>query len=827
MDKKILIIVLFIFAVFAIPSYAGISTYIAFDNWNFSINDMSGNSPTGLTLNSTHFAVSTDISARVYIYHSNGTYINFVNTSIGGFCEDNIGLTNNVTYFWIIDWRNDLLCRYNSAFVGDYNVSIPNNMVSVDTNTTYFWFLNTTGAVDRYFQNMTLDQTIFNATDEIGITFQLTDDMKFDGAYFYITDESLGRVYRLYENGTYDNFNESLGSSGEDYNTPAIHVNTTYLWAVHGINGNVSRYGIYTINYDDDYEQIEYEANTTTFDLNVTASFPNITDVNAVLFWNTSQYNYTTKTSSGSEYQFTRNLDIPIVETNETNASFYWELNITYNDSSITSYNTSENNQTILHSYYWSDPVGNVSSTYSGVPLQFNSTLTTLNSIATLFNITSIFNNTLYTPSSSGSEYYRTVTLPSVSATTYINYYYSTDITYNERTVRRESSISNVTVNPINISTSGTCKILEYNYWNEETPTTPINATMDMVLRIWGSDPNQYEEYSFNFTSNHTHSLYMDPCNVTFNAFSIQDYQQVGDVDGQIYPERHYYLIGEEINNVTNSIDIYLLNSTYADIIGISVVDVFNEPVEDVIVVAQRFYTAENTYRSVAMGYTDNDGNTPIRLRKSTGEDDIWYRFLLYRNYELVKTFDNTHIIEDNLIMSIETDPLAEFWQYYDEIAYDCSYNAITGLLLCEWEDSSNILESVNLFVQEIETVGYTIICNSSSTEIASSLSCDLSSYDGIFEYWLTFIYDQTEYIVTHEIIQDLEDIFGQEGVFGSLILFLLLVGIGYKSKQGMLIMAIVGLIIGFALHLTVMSITGLIGIIICIILILMKTGEH
>ncbi|MHA1865889.1 MAG: hypothetical protein ACTSWZ_05210, partial [Candidatus Heimdallarchaeaceae archaeon] len=532
------------------------------------------------------------------------------------------------------------------------------------------------------------------------------------------------------------------------------------------------------------------------------------------------------------DWTFSKDILPNLTTTNNTGINFFWNFTFDYHNGTVLYNQTTDTyTQYLLWSYWFSDPQSNVSSALAGDSIKINTTLNKRNELASISNIKSHFNNTEYSTYKSGSEYYSNIILPMINTQTTFYYNFSMDVAYGDQTISRNSSTSSITADPIrvvNCSEAGYIPYVRFNYFDEEDPSKEINASMDITMWIWTSSQSENVSYNFSFAPNHTHEICIDPNTSTITAFSIQEYWNEGDVDNSTYPSRNYYLNGATLTNQTTDLNLYLLNSTYASTIGLTVQDIYSDPVPNVIIKAQRYYIGENAYRTVAMARTDSLGEAVTRLRLSTGEKDVFYRFILEKDFEVIKEIDLTKIVETSLLFTVSLEELLPYWQYWDKTGYSCNFNNVSKLLSCEWSDTSGKMVSANLFVRKIELSGYTTICDESSTDTAGLLTCDLSSYSSSdkFEWWLEFTYQDTKYIAIKGLIENAQaQLYGLSGVYTAMLLIIILSFIGLYSPQVSILLSVFGIIITYMLQLMTLTVGAVVGLIIAAAILIYKVS--
>jgi hypothetical protein len=455
-----------------------------------------------------------------------------------------------------------------------------------------------------------------------------------------------------------------------------------------------------------------------------------------------------------------------------------------------------------LGGYFWNTPTANISSGLSYNGIQFNSTLTNY-TYGTVYNVTAYINNTAYTPTSAGSGvYYTAATLPVVTTATSISYYYTATVLQNGVTYLVTSPVSSVTVNPISVvscGSAGAYPLIRFNHYNEESPYQPINTSMELSMTIWQSDREVNTTYNFSFASNRTHEVCINPSYSWVYAFAMIGYSNdTADVDGSVWTERNYYLDGDLLTNSTQTINLYSLNDTVSTTESLQVQDTYGNPVDKVLIRIQRYYIGENTYRTVAGGYTDTDGYAVTRLRLSTGDDSVFYRFILSRDGTTLKTTEKTNVIETTLLFIISLEDLAEYWELWNSVEYSCSYTNSTKILLCEWNDPTGKVTTASLVVKEQQILNTTNKCSQSSTDSSGVFTCDLSGMTDETYYWtFAFETDNVYYIVATGIIQNLTAAkYEAAGLFAAMVIvaFLGFAGLLY-SVEASILLSIIGVV--------------------------------
>src|SRR3990167_4541478 len=196
----------------------------------------------GLDFNDTYFFANSYAiqggNSKLYIYNSSGIYNNVnYSTSVQGYSTD---VETNNSYFWFIDdtgqwvWRMLLNGTVDNI---NFNFSIVGNVPrGLEYNNTYFWVSYQNGVINRYNSDGSRSQNVtdggnWNFTYDTNDSF-VGNGLDFNGTYFYIGDDINNSVIKEYaENGnnpiyTQRYFHSNSGSSS------GVKYNNTYFWIV-------------------------------------------------------------------------------------------------------------------------------------------------------------------------------------------------------------------------------------------------------------------------------------------------------------------------------------------------------------------------------------------------------------------------------------------------------------------------------------------------------------------------------------------------------------------------------------------------------------------
>ena len=261
-------------------------------------------------------------------------------------------------------------------------------------------------------------------------------------------------------------------------------------------------------------------------------------------------------------------------------------------------------------------------------------------------------------------------------------------------------------------------------------------------------------------------TLCLSPTNRTIFSDAHIDYDY--DDANITYTRRNYYLSNSSLTNVSQSIFLYLLESSDATSFIIKVQDQKLSPIEDAYVYIQRYYPSDGTFKTVQVVKTD-----------SSGESVGFYQ---------TETVDYKHIIVKDGVILLETtqqkvvgkvapftltftvgDTLEFPWSSYEKnpnIQSSLSYNKTTEVVTFTYIDVTGSTTSGRLLVVQPSMSNSTqkVICNVNSTQPSATLTCNLSGLSGNFIAY-GYIEEESTDIINF-IISTARDIMGNEGLF-------------------------------------------------------------
>lgn len=449
-------------------------------------------------------------------------------------------------------------------------------------------------------------------------------------------------------------------------------------------------------------------------------------------------------------------------------------------------------------------------------------------------NATFYYNGTSYSVSKSKTTYGATdqytfnksMIIPEVNnVSETVSFNFTMDYYWYNGTSLTAGTSHDQTINKFYVSNCTTGDIAMTIRIYNETDASLMNGTLEVVFNLWKDAELLIRNYSFLFEGNDTYNICIYP---GYENYSMDAFMEVRDLPQ--YPRRHHWIFNETLTNATRSyVDLYLLNDTYATFVSILVQNDAGQGEEDILVQTQKYYISNNSYIEVAEGLTNYDGiaNTYLQL------NDIYYKFILKeKDGTILRSFDPFLVTSNEITLPISEDPIGEWFNYNDETTAGCSFNNATNILTCTFSDTSGTTTEYCLGVREIGIMTNTTICSSNTNCVSTasgSLVCDLvNSTDRVFQYVLYREGGGIKSPLINNIIDyaNTASVYSLAGVFGAMILFLVMTGSGSWNPAVSLTLGVVAIIIsglmGF-LSIGVGSMIGL-GFIVGIVLYLMRT---
>jgi len=646
-----------------------------------------------------------------------------------------------------------------------------NNEVTGETDVTFTWYKNDTN-VDTY------DTTIEEVPGETSIT-QYTDTLVTET--LTKGDEWICNVY--IEDSTTSLENDIENSSVLTISNSAPTFDHEEL--------NWSDYHSVNISLDYNVSDLDVGDNLTYSILNLSGDLNNNLTINSstgIIIYNpivneTGFYNYTITVGDG-EVNTTQYLEInltnyrPTIPDEQSPVDAY---SIFIDNQELYCNGSTDNDSDIIYYEFWGNK------TVDTLGLLQNSTNTT-------YNWTGLELGTQYTWKCRTHD----------------------TLDYSNFTVNR-------TLNPINFTdcTGNENIVLNFTYENEDNGSA-MSATFDANLQL-SSDDDVEQEVLFDLESANNHKICLDNGNETVTIESgMIEYVTSG------YDARNYYFWDAEIvENATNDIKLYLLSTSLANGISITVEDGSGQALEEHLIYVERYNVETNAYRLIAMGRSGDDGKDTIFLRGGTvNTGDAWYRFKVYYEGELLETTIPQKITSDSLTIAVGVHEWEEHQTAIGDVVSDLSYNETTRTFTNSFSTTTGLSRNVCMKIVE-ERPGKYLYTKYDECLNSASGTLTYTHNDTEFDYHAySYTSASAREILEILTIEDLFNEFGSTGIFISALIVILLVMVGTFSPAGAVILGTVGIVISNLFGLLTIGESVIISIISLAIIFLIKLGR-
>jgi len=433
------------------------------------------------------------------------------------------------------------------------------------------------------------------------------------------------------------------------------------------------------------------------------------------------------------------------------------------------------------------------------------------------------YNNTEYSGSKLGSgdniEFYKGVSAPDVSGSTEVGFNWRIGLTNSTGTFYYNLTNYTQTVNTVNVSYCGvtySTPFMNFTFYDEET-LEKVNGTIDLTFNYRAStSPTTFNDV-FSYTNHsadvQSHQFCFDPVDETFTVDAIISYTS------PTYTHRFYNFEGIEFTNTTTEIGLYLINDSDSTSFIIEILDNNYYPISEAEVYVQRYYASTNTWRTLEILETNDDGETIQHLFT----EDVLYRFKVYNDGTLLHTTSQSTIAcketpcTITIIIPTSIDDIYEpTGNLETSLTMDANY-----LISYTYTDTSGDFSSSRLHVirNNPGIISLEPVCNSTSSTATAVLTCDLfSERNGTYiaKGFITRNGD-SELNVERKVFYKTRDIIagiGLDGLLWSIFFLIGIVMLGIYRPSMAIIFAIVGVFLLSLLQLMEISITAIVAII-------------
>ncbi len=391
------------------------------------------------------------------------------------------------------------------------------------------------------------------------------------------------------------------------------------------------------------------------------------------------------------------------------------------------------------------------------------------------------------------------------------NCYYPINVSGNA-TIPLNVSLFNLEVeyddNPLLVLCGGISNTtaINYTFFKEENTSETVRVDVESEFNIFNPDTQEFQNVTFNANNVTSLAICIYPTHYNYTVDSTFQYvSSLGDTPE--FSRRYHFFRNAYIDNVTDTITLYLLEDDNTTLVTFTVLDRFTIPQENVIVKATRFFVGEDVYKQVAMGLSDFDGEAVMALKANE-----WYIFIIEQNGEVLRVYPQKFLTTDAIDLYTSEEGLVEYFEYFDTIAYACTVNNVTQFLTCIFSDTSGKTVQMELLVEERRLVGgFNQVCLNTTTSAAGTLGCSYAGYNNTeLRYFLTgsFCCSQpTRMVITvGSIILFGATSFGIVGVLGLLLLAITGIMLGLWNPIVPMITGVIVLVLGMIMGLLIVT---------------------
>ena len=400
----------------------------------------------------------------------------------------------------------------------------------------------------------------------------------------------------------------------------------------------------------------------------------------------------------------------------------------------------------VSRTWYWLRVADNQSAfteiETSGSASTFYLNLTYNSSVINQIGATLYWNNTPYPASGAdNTDHYtftRSITLPNISSDNInVTFYWNFSINTtgdNDGLFMRSVQTQQIYRPGLDNCSVFTTRALNYTLREENNDTIitgDINYIFNYTVNGAGRQFNSSESNSSTF------DFCIYPNGISFELTALIQYDSSG------YGERDWIREAYTVDNSTDQIPLYLLSTGLATLVTIHVVDASDNNLQGILVLAERYNPATDSYKEVESEYTDSEGNAVFDI----DTDTAYYRFKLYRVgvlkilTEKMKIFTTTL---EYIIDQIGTSLFGTSYQLQNSILANLTCDNATTTMSVKWLDV-NSLASTHCFIVSSNNATFYNTCSVSddsslsytATQMNISYTASFLAESGSYNYTL------------------------------------------------------------------------------------------
>ena len=321
----------------------------------------------------------------------------------------------------------------------------------------------------------------------------------------------------------------------------------------------------------------------------------------------------------------------------------------------------------------------------------------------------------------------------------------------------------------------------------DESNNSPEIGFIDGYFQAWIDDIGEYRNFNLSWSGSSTYGICINPNSSTYIASAQMGYGAGG------YETKTYYFINTSLNNVTDTLDLYLtLNTT---VITLTVTDQNDNPVEDAYIYILSYDLPTDSYLTTEIVNTDFNGQALAEMIMYTQ----WYKFIIIYDGETVLETTETKILSTSLNFRINL--LENYFTNYDivqDITCSIGFNTVTNNFNYVFNDPSGNTVSATLIIKRVEPFSETIVNQSTLSSSGGTILLHVTPSNHTFLATGSVLIDGVEYACgipySHDFASTITD-WGTEGLFLAVLIILVLVLVGIWNPIVAIFLMIIGVV--------------------------------
>ena len=273
------------------------------------------------------------------------------------------------------------------------------------------------------------------------------------------------------------------------------------------------------------------------------------------------------------------------------------------------------------------------------------------------------------------------------------------------------------------------------------------------------------------------------------------------------YRLREYYFT---LTNITNaSLDLYMLSTDNGTDVTFTVQDTSGNELDDATIYLKKYYVSTNSYRTVAMARTNEEGGALIDV----DFNDAFYQILVTYGTHSLQTI-GARIISTTRFLTIDLIPSPfGISDAIDGVTTSLSFNNVTQTFSYTFVDTNGIPRIATLEVWKTSPTTSSNVCTATDTSVSGTLLCTVNTTDVTGTYTAKGYISINPKLLTDTyqvftgIVKEFRLKFGTQGIFLTILLSGVLAGLGAVVSPAVgIIMFMVGIAIASFMGMSLIS---------------------